>query len=727
MLTELDGLAVQNADALPWARFCRGILAFEEARDWAAAERIFVELLATPLVPALHARLLYALGRTYIVQARWQAAIDAYGKLAAFAQRHEQPVEFIKAQRQIAATYCKGFIQGDFDKAALRQGVMHCEEALHGLETLDEAAPSSTLRWLTGSIWNTLGALHTYLEAWEDALVYYERDLAIARELDDRHGMGITLNNIAEIRHRQGGDIRTTALPAYLQALQLVQEFGNAYEEIDVRRNLGRLYVDSKAPDLARQHYEQAIDLIERLRTGVSSSDGRSGFFSTVVNTYGEMVALLLQSGATAQAFDMTERARSRTFIELLAGQNESPTTEQSIVLPDDEFGNLHDAKPLTQQAVRERLPDDTAMLAYFDTGSMLQLFVLTRDEIQIRPLALTTAQVRQAFDDSGVLQRLMPGPDGRLHKPWLLEQLYRHLVGPVAGLVTGKRRLLIVPHGALHFVPFPALSRGEQDGVPHALMDDFEIITAPSATVLLEHGRHKSPALSRRTLALGFNGARLRFAEAEAKAVANQASDHALTGERATRAGLQELAGRARWVHLSCHGHFDTAEPLASHLLLADGPLSAADILQSLKLNAELVTLSACETGRSQVLRGEELIGLVRAFHYAGTPAVVVTLWPVDEASTMLLMQRFYANLRTGQPIAAALHDAQRYLRTLSKADAMAQLARLKESASGEMTAHGSGEAHEQAIFSHPYFWAPFVLMGDRIEAVNQVAPVRE
>ena len=91
--------------------------------------------------------------------------------------------------------------------------------------------------------------------------------------------------------------------------------------------------------------------------------------------------------------------------------------------------------------------------------------------------------------------------------------------------------------------------------------------------------------------------------------------------------------------MHLSCHGHFDTAKPLASHLLLADGPLSAADILQSLKLNAELVTLSACETGRSEVLRGEELIGLVRAFLYAGTPAVVVTLWPVDELSTLLLM----------------------------------------------------------------------------------------
>jgi CHAT domain-containing protein len=122
----------------------------------------------------------------------------------------------------------------------------------------------------------------------------------------------------------------------------------------------------------------------------------------------------------------------------------------------------------------------------------------------------------------------------------------------------------------------------------------------------------------------------------------------------------------------VACHGEFDQGDPQRSGILLADGRCTVADLM-SLQLNCELVTFSACETGLAERAPGDELIGLTRGLIYAGARAVLVSLWPVDEISTSILMHEFYRALRQGTGKATALREAQHRLRTMTAADAIA------------------------------------------------------
>jgi CHAT domain-containing protein len=152
------------------------------------------------------------------------------------------------------------------------------------------------------------------------------------------------------------------------------------------------------------------------------------------------------------------------------------------------------------------------------------------------------------------------------------------------------------------------------------------------------------------------------------------------LTKERATRENLFEAAPRARFLHLASHGYFRRDNPMFSFLKLADANLHFYNLLD-LRLNAEMVTLSACHTGVNKVFPGDELHGLVRGFLYAGAPSVVASLWAVSDRSTADFMGEMYSRLRAGATKRAALRHAQ-----LSIKDA----------------------------YGHPYYWAPFVLMGN-------------
>jgi CHAT domain-containing protein len=152
------------------------------------------------------------------------------------------------------------------------------------------------------------------------------------------------------------------------------------------------------------------------------------------------------------------------------------------------------------------------------------------------------------------------------------------------------------------------------------------------------------------------------------------------LTGDQATRENLLKFAPRASFLHLASHGYFRRDNPMFSFLKLADSNLHFYSLLD-LKLGAELVTLSACHTGVNKVFPGDELHGLVRGILYAGAPSVVASLWAVSDLSTADLMREMYSQLRGGASKREALRRAQ-----LTINDA----------------------------YGHPYYWAPFALMGN-------------
>jgi tetratricopeptide (TPR) repeat protein len=624
---------------------------------------------------------LLALGRTHDYQGRWTEAIQVYEQsLPVFAQLG-RPLDQAKAWKEIAISYRKGFTRGDLGPDALHQAVECCQRALDILEPI--ADPPPDVAWLKGSLWNTLGLVYRSLGCWEEAIACYRRDMAVCSALDDRRGVGLSYGNLGEVYQRRGRDTWPQALEAYQQALAIIREFDDRYEEVEALSNLGFLHQEMGRHARALDHYEQAIALIEDLRAAISSEAARADFFTTVADTYANAVLLCLEMGDPGRAFDLVERARSRAFLDALAARS-------------SELARKMEAPTLALADVQAALPDDALLLEYFTTGlvearaehSVSQgterhrfppprtlIFAVTRDTIQARDAGVSPNDLRPRRLDSAV-ERHFLGPE-------IWRALYDRLIAPIEPLLRGRRRLYLVPHGPLHYVPFQALVAPDGDTLLRE--GGPQLIYAPSATLLFSP---HEPAQPDRTLApclaLGYNSAKtaqLRLAEEEACVVAHLTGGRALVGPTPKKEALFEQAADCRLLHLSCHGEFDPDSPLSSALQLGEGEtLTALEALDRLRLRCDLVTLSACESGLSRVRRGDELIGLIRAFLYAGAPALLCTLWRVDERSTLILMERFYQEVQAGTGFAEALRQAQLYLR-------------------------------RRPAFADPYYWAPFVL----------------
>jgi CHAT domain-containing protein len=267
-----------------------------------------------------------------------------------------------------------------------------------------------------------------------------------------------------------------------------------------------------------------------------------------------------------------------------------------------------------------------------------------------------------------------------------VLAALYEELVAPlepllevaasVSGAVEPIPKLAVVPHGPLHRVPFHALFDGDE-----YLIERFEISYAPSATVYTLC-QDREPSGKDGAAVFGVEDPLIPSAAAEARAVAQRLSGAGLrVGEDATVEALREGAPGCGVLHLACHGLFRSDNPMFSALKLRDGWLMAADVL-GLDLSGALVTLSACESGRGEVIGGDEVLGLTRAFLGAGAATLVVSLWLVQDDTTTELMGDWYGRLRDGEGRVSALRAAQ---------------LELKER------------------YPHPYYWAPFVLIGKR------------
>jgi CHAT domain-containing protein len=240
----------------------------------------------------------------------------------------------------------------------------------------------------------------------------------------------------------------------------------------------------------------------------------------------------------------------------------------------------------------------------------------------------------------------------------------------------------------------------------------------------------------------LGDSENNLPFAREEAALVAEHFGTPAHLGRQATKTLLKEKLTNEKEtldiIHFACHGYFDSYQPLKSGIALAkngdgDANLTAEEIF-GLELHADLVVISACESGVNERKPGDELIGLTRALIYAGTPSVLVSLWQVNDLSTLILMENFYQELSNGSNKAQALQQAQLKLMNMTYLKVSDYVSNRLENlnAAGqndraslfEQLAYSSllatenynprREEKEWCPFSHPAAWAPFILVGD-------------
>ena len=363
-----------------------------------------------------------------------------------------------------------------------------------------------------------------------------------------------------------------------------------------------------------------------------------------------------------------------------------------------DRFGLQVEDQATLDVSASEYLEDDVILIEYFCIGGKILAFLLNTDRIEVcRGFACSLDEVERSLKVLNLALKQVGGLDPEYVQRMLVPLAQRYLawfhnalLSPLAPSINKYRKLVIVPHDILHYLPFHAFHDGER-----YLIERFEVRYAPSAGVLAQCHQLEQEMNTidrfRPALVMGYSdGGRLRHVADEVRSVATTLTNSlAFEEDKATLAQLRRDAGRCRLIHLASHAVFRSDNPLFSFVRLADGPLNVIDLYQ-LNLKTSLVTLSACETGMSQI-KGGDLFGLMRGCLYAGAPSLVASLWPVNDSSTAMLMGEFYRRLNAGESMASALRAAQLAL------------------CRGEQESQG----RDNQSYGHPHYWAPFFLVG--------------
>jgi CHAT domain-containing protein len=530
----------------------------------------------------------------------------------------------------------------------------------------------------------------------------------------------------------------------FRKAAQLLEKAESPATDFQAAVVLAQIQEAAGSPQAAYKSWRRAHELLETLRSRLLGEELKISFLKDKLQVYEGLVWLSLR-GASGErdeeeiAFGYIERAKSRSLADLIsfnlhalpirtapgrelgsqveelrlhltlayrqaqqeemAGgsgsadkirnlQRKSKEYEGQIAgvasrltSLDGEYAALLNAGTVNLSEIRAALPLDAVLLEYFVARGQIYACVLNRKQIRIAVVA-PMPRVRNAFrllqfqfskfrlgDD--YLQRfadpLRDAVDSHLRG------LYADLIEPVRAWLEGDH-LTIVPHGFLHYLPFSALMYGSR-----TMIDDFTISFAPSASVFALCGDRTGRAQPE-SLVLGIPDPLAPQIGAEVSTVASLLPNARLfLGDQATHERLREYAPCSRYIHIATHGLFRQDNPMFSSIRLGRSELTLYDLYR-LRLSSELVTLSGCATGLNVVVGGDELLGLVRGLLYAGTSAVLVSLWDVHDATTATFMKSFYSTLIGGVNKAEALRTAMMQVK---------------------------------AEHPHPYYWAPFVLIG--------------
>ena len=493
----------------------------------------------------------------------------------------------------------------------------------------------------------------------------------------------------------------------------------------------GRIAESENNPEQASDLYRNAVDVVELQRSSVTTEASKIGFVGDKQILYAKLIAALIAQGHTAEAFDYIERSKSRALVDTLASKKdfylapgnttqihellvkveqaemEAPNTASDLVAQKDEsatspsaavsgprnlrisaarqaaasippeIASLVSVASTPIEEIRALIPADEVLIEYYYDDRSLFTFLLSQKGLQmvrgeVGDLVADALALRDAIQSQDADAYLIPA-----------QRLYKRLVLPIDPLLSGGSKLIIVPQGVLHYVPFAALHDGRG-----YLIDKYAFRVLPSASVMKylrgKHELKEGGILAFGNPDLGDTRYDLKFAEEEARAIVQTvAGSRLFVGKEATEAALRENATAFTYLHFATHGEFDADHPLDSALILAkassDGFLTVSK-LYSMHLDVDLATLSACDTGLGKIANGDEVVGLTRGFLFAGTSTVVASLWHVDDQATSTLMRLFYDQIKD-KGKREALREAQIVTRQ---------------------------------SFPSPYFWAGFQLTGN-------------
>ena len=703
ILTDIQSRSKEQPELAYWYQYFLAILIDNRDQDYGQAIKLLLQLLDQDLPQTLRIRVLRALGINYIKTSQWQAAIT-FLQQAVDQIADDQATELARTLHEMAIAYSHAFDNGDFGLTQLQVGVSIAERALN---TIEREPPSPPVLFLRSQILNTLAVIYKSLKKYDLAISCLERKIEICEVIDNPFSKGIALGNLGEIFHAQGNEFWLHAKDAYQDALKLIHRPDQwQKEEVDILANLGFLYQDMEQYAEALNYYKQSIAGIEALRSNITGDTARIGYFATVTSIYDHAILLCFHTEQWAEALQIAEQARARAFLEVLSESELSAKENEPI---------------LTLAEIQSFLPENSLLVAYYTTGLLTSeaiqskhqaiaqrhrfpeektlIFAITKETITVLDSQISPNLFRsQQIDAEQMLQGDMP------------RRLYAFLIEPIASKLQNKQLIYFVPHGPLHAIPLHALVAPDGDALLRT--EGPLILYTPSASLLFQERPQQLKQRLEPCLAIGYGGDEerpLNQAEPSAEHIAHLLKGKASVGGQSKLEMLKAHSHEYRIIHFACHGLFNTAAPMQSALQIAkDEWLTASNILTHFQINAELIVLSACETGLSQVHRGDELDGFVRAFMQAGTSVVLTTNWRVHDNTTAILMAHFYERYVAGDDPAMALKHAQLFLKSLTMHDARVIFTKLNIPFNVSTTAL----ADDELLFADPIFWAPFTLM---------------
>src|SRR5579864_6548469 len=503
---------------------------------------------------------------------------------------------------------------------------------------------------------------------------------------------------------------------------------------------MGKIEESTHNLEEARRHYHLAKNVLDTLRRGVHGEELKISFMSNRLEVYENLVDACLAHKtpeAHTEAWTYIEQAKSRNLLEMITRQMDPSAGEdhknngwrQVLYLREqlnwyyhrievEQLGQISSTnrrllalrklaeereqkflkalrevdaakapgirtpEAVSLDTLRKILGQNATLVEYFRVQDRIVAAVVKHSGVQITHVT-STARIAQAIR---LLQfqlskfRLDPAYLRKFQTPLLeatrahLRELYEELVAPIRPQLK-EGHLIVVPHESLHHVPFHALYDGGR-----YMVDDFTLSYAPSASVYVQCCR-KQANQSPKSLILGIPDAQTPSIRREIQSVAMTLPEaEVFVGAQATAKVLREKGPRSGLIHIATHGFFRQDSPIFSGVRMGDTFLTVYDLYR-LRLPAEQITLSGCSTGVNVVAAGDELIGLVRGLFSAGARSVLLSLWDVNDRSTATFMKLFYECLLKGFNRACALRQAMHQLREQNP---------------------------------HPYYWAPFVLVGN-------------
>ena len=604
---------------------------------------------------------------------------------------------------------------GDYEKA-----VSSLDEAL----AIDRKINS---KWAMAYDLKNLGRTRLRMGETEKAAVLFSEALELAKTIGNRinqakilMGYGESLMALNKLKEAQG---------RFQEALDLSRQMVLREVEWRALYGLAQLKLKQGNRGAARELLEAAVKVIEDMRAQIKLDQLKDGFIANKMTVYETLVSLLVNMGLDSEAFHVAERSRARNLIDLLGNQRLSlhgavnqqlydgekrlknqmaeyetlmaQTTDAEeravygkaleqardryrdlmleIQLKNPDLASIISVDPLTLAQVQEFLDPGTALLAYYLAPHEILCWFITRDQMELfrTPLGRETL-TRSVLDYRRNLQNLEPAEAQS-------EELYTWLLAPVKERLKGMKAVGIVPHHILHHLSFATLFDGKE-----YLVDQVPLFSLPSASVLRHTEKYRGMEKNTKVLAVGNPDLKnpalaLPFAEKEVASIGWRFPNvTVLTGDKATEGWVVRNISDFGIIHLASHGDFDPVNPLFSSVKLAsddadDGDLRASEIF-GLDIQASLVMLSACQTGLGKITGGDDVIGMNRAFLYAGTNAIMSSLWRVSDISTALLVKQFY-----------------REFKSKGKAESLQRAMQ-----------------HVKNRFPHPGYWGAFVLVGD-------------